>query len=85
MDSIDITDMAFSLASIPDVNEVISSATEAVENIDLTSDSNTNLFFIIGFFIIISGLFLYNYYINKNKKVSFSGELQEQYYSDEHN
>jgi len=79
MDSIDVTDMAFSLASLPDVNEVISSTTEAVENIDLTS-AGSNLFYIIGFLILIGGLFFYNYYVNSNKRVTFSEELQEQYY-----
>jgi membrane-associated HD superfamily phosphohydrolase len=91
--SIDITDTAFSLANIPlpavnEINEVISSTSESIldtaenildtaENI-LESDNLSLIYFIIGFIILICGIFMYSYYSNK-KKVTFQDKLDDCY------
>ncbi len=93
MDSIDITDTAFSLAaseavkeiaSLPVINEVLSSipdvntvVSELAEN---TDTGGINIYFIIGFLLLICGLFLYNYFTSRAKKVTFN-ENVENYYS----
>jgi hypothetical protein len=99
MDTIDIADMAFSLASsassadvlskpvndvvnelassIPDVNKVVSSVTDIGEY----PDFGINIYVIIGFILLIGGLFLYNYFANRAKKVTFN-ENVDNYYND---
>jgi hypothetical protein len=87
MDTIDIADIAFSLASsadvlstpvndvvnelassIPDVNNVVSSVTDIGEY----PDFGINIYVIIGFILLIGGLFLYNYFANRAKRVTFN-------------
>jgi len=100
MDSIDIADLAFSLASssdllstpvnevvndvvnevsssIPDINKVISSVT------DIADDANPgiNIYLIVGFILLIGGLFLYNYFTNRAKKVTFDENVENYYNS----
>jgi hypothetical protein len=96
MDTIDIADIAFSLASsadvlstpvndvvnefassIPDVNKVVSSVTDIGEY----PDFGINIYLIIGFILLIGGLFLYNYFANRAKKVTFN-ENVDNYYND---
>jgi|UniRef100_A0A6C0AS84 hypothetical protein len=92
MDSIDIADLAFSLASssdllsspfnevsssIPDINKVISSVT------DISDDSSPgiNIYLIVGFILLIGGLFLYSYFTNRAKKVTFDENVENYYNS----
>jgi hypothetical protein len=96
MDTIDIADIAFSLSSsadvvstpvndvvnelassIPDVNKVVSSVTDIGEY----PDFGINIYLIIGFILLIGGLFLYNYFANRAKKVTFN-ENVDNYYND---
>ena len=98
MDTIDITDLAFSLgsssdllstpvnnvvnevsSSIPDINKVISSVTD----IDIADDGTPgiNIYLIVGFILLIGGLFLYSYFTNRIKKVTFN-ENVENYYNE---
>jgi len=64
MDTIDIIDTAFSLEGIKATNDVVQ---ELGENTDTT----TNIFVIIGILIFIGIIFLYSYFSNKMKKVTF--------------
>jgi len=94
MDTIDIADIAFSLASsadvlstpvndvvnelassIPDVNKVVSSVTDIGEY----PDFGINIYLIIGFILLIGGLFLYNYFANRAKKVTFNENVDNYY------
>ena len=94
MDTIDIADIAFSLASaadlssapvnevvneitssIPDVNNAVSSVTDIVD----VADPGINIYLIIGFILLIGGLFLYNYFTNRAKKVTFNENVENYY------
>jgi hypothetical protein len=96
MDSIDIADLAFSLASssdllsthvnnvvnevsssIPDVNKVISSVTDIADD----GIPGINIYLIVGFILLIGALFLYNYFINRAKKVTFDENVENYYNS----
>lgn len=98
MDTIDIADIAFSLASsadvlstpvnevvndvtssIPDINTVISSVTDIVGD----TDFNINIYLIIGFIVLIGGLFLYSYFANREKKVTFNENIENMYSENE--
>jgi phage-related protein len=113
MDSIDIADIAFSLAAAADlspspankvinnvvndvnnivndvnnivndvVNEVTSSIPEinnVVSNIVDDTNSGINIYLIIGFLILIGGFLLYNYFINRAKKVTFNENVENYY------
>ena len=70
MDAIDIIDTAFSLEGISTTNEVVK---ELGENTDTT----TNIFVIIGILIFIGIIFLYSYFSNKMKKVTFQENNNE--------
>jgi hypothetical protein len=105
MESIDVSDLAFSLANATtEANNIISSTSDKIADaikeasipipeIDFSPikeqitnvlpDSfkiNNNIFIVIiagiGIFIILSGIFLYNYYTTKNKKVSFNDNVE---------
>jgi hypothetical protein len=104
MDSIDIADIAFSLAaaadlssapvtdvvneissSIPDINNVISSIPD-INNVvssvtDIVDDANPgiNIYLIVGFILLIGGLFLYSYFTNRAKKVTFNENVENYY------
>lgn len=71
MDSIDITDSAFSL-DVPDINEVITTGG------GISSDmKDYTMFIYIGaaILVVIIGMFIYKFYQNKkNKEVQFDCE-----------
>jgi uncharacterized membrane protein YukC len=75
MDSIDITDSAFSL-DMPDMNNVIQfdSTTDFLRGTKLPFDNN--IFIYIGILVLVSliGFFVYNYYQNKKNKQNVSFE-----------
>ena len=77
MDSIDITDSAFSL-DIPDMNNIIpfDSSTDLLGGAKLPFDTDNNLFIYIGLLLLVSlvGFFVYNYYQNKKNKQNVSFE-----------
>jgi hypothetical protein len=75
MDSIDITDMAFSLAGITELNDVVPSVQQLGENID----ESFNIYFIIGLCIFIGGIFLYNFFYNQKKSVTIQEANNEVY------
>jgi hypothetical protein len=96
MDSIDIADLAFSLASssdllstpvtdvvnevsssIPDINNVISSVTDIADY----GSPGINIYLIVGFILLIGGLFLYSYFANRGKKVTFDENVENYYNS----
>ena len=111
MDSIDISDLAFSLSNFSPVNEILSNTPDIVSDIipdivpDIVSDivselvsepiiskdiipdiSHTNIdnnFFLylgIGLIIIsIIGIFTYNYFLNKTKRVTFQDNAESSY------
>ena len=66
------------LSSLPGVNEVLSSASELAEN----TDTGINIYFIIGFLLLIGVLFLYNYFTNRAKKVTFNENVENYYNQD---
>ena len=105
MDSIDIADIAFSLAAAADlspapankvINNVINDVNNVVNNVvdEVTSsipdvnnvvsnivedDSGINIYLIVGFILLIAGLFLYNYFVNRAKKVTFNENVENYY------
>ena len=94
MDTIDIADIAFSLASAADlssapVNEVVNEITSSIPDVNnvvssvtyIVDDANTgiNIYLIIGFILLIGGLFLYNYFTNRAKKVTFNENVENYY------
>jgi len=106
MDSIDIADIAFSLAAAADLspapaNKVINNVVNDVNNVvhdvvnevtssipdinnvisNIADDDNPgiNIYLIIGFILLIGGLFLYNYFVNRAKKVTFNENVENYY------
>jgi preprotein translocase subunit SecG len=83
MDSVDITDTAFSLESANILNDIISSTTDLVEGTGTGSDTDidqmTNIYFIIGIVFFIGGIFLYSYLTNQKKNVTFQENNNEVY------
>ena len=76
MDSIDITSPDFSLGSFSELNDVIS------DNVSLGNISSkyANYIYIGGaVLLIIIVYFVYKYYINKQKKVTFQDKLDDCY------
>ena len=76
MDSIDITSPEFSLGGFSEINDVISD-TISLGNIS----SNYTIFIYIGaaVLVIIIAYFIYKFYINKQKKVTFQDKLDNCY------
>jgi len=85
MDSVDITDTAFSLESANILNDIISSTTDLVEGTGAGADTSTgadqmtNIYFIIGIVFLIGGIFLYSYLTNQKKSVTFQENNNEVY------
>jgi uncharacterized membrane protein len=69
MDSIDITSPEFSL----DVNEVISNTVEGV------NDYTFYIYIAIAIVVIVIAFFLYKYYVNTKKRVTFQDKLDDCY------
>jgi uncharacterized phage infection (PIP) family protein YhgE len=68
MDSIDITSPEFNLANINSVNEVISGISGSSDYTNYIYIGAVILLFIVSFFV-------YKFYYNKEKKVSFQENL----------
>ena len=76
MDSIDITSPEFSLGGFSEVNDVISD-TISLGNI---SPGYTSYIYIgVAILVTIIAYFIYKFYINKEKKVTFQDKLDDCY------
>ena len=76
MDAIDITSPEFSLGGISELNDVIS------DTISLGNISSDYASYIYVGVIILLGIvfyFIYKFYINREKKVTFQDKLEECY------
>ena len=95
MDSIDISDLAFSLGNFSAVNEVLSSTSESVADFipesvadfipDSDADNNFFLYLGIGIILAIVGIYVYNYFVNKNRHVRFQDNVENYYQEAPHN
>jgi hypothetical protein len=76
MDSIDITSPEFSLGGFSELNDVISD-TMSLGNI---SSSYTSYIYIgVAVLVIVISYFIYKFYINRQKKVTFQDKLDDCY------
>jgi len=91
MDSIDISDLAFSLSNLSEVNEALNSSAENITSLvsetipefvsetipDIKEIDNNLLYLGIGLLLaVLFGFFIYNYYKNKNKHVHFQDNIE---------
>ena len=72
-------------SSIPDINNIVNEVTSSIPDVNnvvsnmVEDDSAINIYLIIGFILLIGGLFLYNYFTNRAKKVTFNGNVENYY------
>jgi hypothetical protein len=76
MDSIDITSPEFSLGGFSELNDVISD-TMSLGNI--SPDYTSYIYIGVAVLVIIIAYFIYKFYINKEKKVTFQDKLDDCY------
>jgi hypothetical protein len=75
MDSIDITSSEFSLGNIPDSNEILSSSVIGGAAFDYTM----YIYIGIAVLVLLIAVFIYKFYINKGKHVTFQDKLDDCY------
>ena len=75
MDAIDITSSEFSLGNIPNLNEVITSSVGGSS----FSDYSMYIYIGIAVLVLVISFFIYKFYINKQKHVTFQDKLNECY------
>jgi ABC-type anion transport system duplicated permease subunit len=71
MENIAISSSDFALGDIPDINEVISSVT--------TKDYLNYIYIAIAIVVAVILFFIYKYYVNREKKVTFQDKLDKCY------
>ncbi len=71
MENINISSTEFVLDDIPDINEVISSST----NIDYMN----YIYISIAIVVFVLLFFIYKYFVNREKKVTFQDKLDDCY------
>lgn len=71
MENIDISSSDFALGDIPDINEVISSVTN--------KDYLNYIYIAIAIVVAVILFFIYKYYVNREKKVTFQDKLDKCY------
>jgi uncharacterized membrane protein YukC len=75
MDAIDITSSEFSLGNIPDLNDISPSSMIVGDN----SDYTMYIYIGIAILVLIISFFIYKFYFNKQKQVTFQDNLDECY------
>jgi hypothetical protein len=75
MDAIDITSSEFSLGNIPDLNDISPSSMILGDN----SDYTMYIYIGIAILVLIISFFIYKFYFNKQKQVTFQDTLDDCY------
>jgi hypothetical protein len=76
MDAIDITSPEFSLGGISELNDVIS---DTISLGNISSDYTSYIYVGVIILLGIVFYFIYKFYINREKKVTFQDKLEECY------
>ena len=76
MDSIDITSPEFSLEGFSELNNVIS---DTISLGNMPSNYTNYIYIGVAFLVFVIAYFVYKFYINKQKKVTFQDKLDDCY------